>query len=98
MRLTRQIQLDHLRPIVDAIGDGVHCHWIASNEITAEVDLLQPIQLCIKRGNLQFTNVNVTKADGQIKDKMRFHRSRSVGACNSHTKPMSRHFYRLTYF
>ena len=54
MRLTRQVQSDHLRPIVDAIGDGVHCHWIASDEITAEVDLLQAIQLCIKRGNLQF--------------------------------------------
>ena len=25
-------------------------------------------------------------------------RSRWVGACNSHTKPMSRHFYRLIYF
>ena len=25
-------------------------------------------------------------------------RSRSVGACNSHTKPMSRHFYRLIFF
>ena len=24
--------------------------------------------------------------------------SLSVGACNSHTKPMSRHFYRLIYF
>lgn len=53
-------QSDHLRPIVDAIGDGVHCHWIASNKITAEVDLLQAIQLCIKRGNLQFTSVKVT--------------------------------------
>ena len=25
-------------------------------------------------------------------------RSRSVGTCNSHTKPMARHFYRLIYF
>ena len=64
--------MDHLRPIVDAIGDGVHCHWIASNEITAEVNLLQAIQLCIKRGNLQFINVNVTEANRNIKDKMRF--------------------------
>ena len=39
----------------------MHCHWIASDEITAEVDLLQAIQLCIKRSNLQFTNVNVTE-------------------------------------
>ena len=49
----------------------MHCHWIASDEITAEVDLLQAIQLCIKRGNLQFSNVNVTEANGNIKDKMR---------------------------
>ena len=31
-------------------------------------------------------------------DDIRSSRSRSVGACNSHTKPMSRHFYRLIDF
>ena len=65
----------------------VSCHW--PNEVTTiktcESILTEP------DSPAKLRSISIIKY-------MNFIKSRWVGTCNSHTKPMSRHIYRLIYF
>ena len=41
-----------LRPVVDGIGDGVHGEGVAADEVAAEVDLPEAVDLGVEEGDL----------------------------------------------
>ena len=59
----------HLGPVVDGESDGVHGEGVATDEVTAKVDLGKPMQPCMQVCNL--SNV-VADAEKQASHKVFF--------------------------